>query len=51
MFTTEAPHIEITIESTGETYELMTLIHKIADERFGGDTLNPALDELWNLFN
>ena len=51
MYKTEVPHIEITIESTGETYELMTLIHKVADERFEGNTFHPELDELWNLFN
>lgn len=43
--------ISITIEETGETWELMSLIHHLADKDYRGDTQHPDLDELWNLFS
>jgi hypothetical protein len=43
--------ISITIEETGEEWELMSLIQHLATQDYDGDTMHPDLDELWNLYS
>lgn len=43
--------IEITVEETGETWDLMSLIMHLGETRFEGNSFHPDLDELWDLYN